>query len=127
MGTLRQYYDTDFDYALRVKITLAAESSSYEGALFFDASASSAFLAFYFPGNNHTVGTFLQFLSHLNYGSSGVNLDGGIILPSAKQFPGQLRLQNTNPFEIEYQLFGDPAWKNLLAIHTTRRVFIYSE
>jgi len=127
MATLRQYYETDFDYALRVKISVAATDHNYEGALFFDASASSAFLAFYFAGSTHTFDTYLQLLSQLNYGSSGVNLDGGIVLPSAKQFPGQLRVQNTNPFVIEYQLFGDPTWKNLLAINTTRRVFIYSE
>src|SRR5882672_4135925 len=127
MATLRQYYETDFDYALRVKISVAAAGCNYEGSLLFDASASSAFLAFYFAGATHTFDSYIRLLSHLNYGSSGVNLDGGIVLPSAKQFPGQLRVENTNPFVIEYQLFGDPTWKNLLAINTTRRVFIYSE
>lgn len=127
MATLRQYYETDFDYALRVKVILPSDTCIYEGAIFFDASANSAFLAFYFSGDAHTYDSFTRFLGQLNYGSSGVNLDGGIILPFAKRFPGQLRVQNTNPFVIEYQLFGDPTWKDLLGINTTRRVFIYSE
>jgi len=127
MATLRQYYETDFDYALRVKVTLPADSVIYEGAIFFDACANSAFLAFYFAEALHSYDSFTKFLRQLNYGTSSVNLDGGIILPSAKQFPGQLRVQNTNPFVIEYLLFGDPNWKDLLAINTTRRVFIYSE
>jgi hypothetical protein len=89
MATLRQYYETDFDYALRVKVTLGGGSCKYEGAIFFDASANSAFLASYFSGDAHTYDSFTRFLRQLNYGSSGVNLDGGIILPSIKQFPGQ--------------------------------------
>jgi hypothetical protein len=127
MATIRQYFETDFDYALRLKVKFDLEDLSYEGAVLYDATAQSAFIAFYFTSTSHTYDGFLNFLKALNYGSTGLNLEGGIVLPSAKQFPGQLRVENSNPLVIHYQLYGDPTWKNLLAIHTTRRVFIYSE
>lgn len=127
MATIRQYFETDFDYALRVKVKYDLEGKPYEGAIFYDASAQSAFIAFYFPGNSHTYEGFQNFLKSLNYGATSLNLDGGIALPSAKQFPGQLRVENSNPFVVHYQFFGDPTWKNLLAIQSSRRVFIYTE
>lgn len=126
MATIRQYFETDFDYCLRVKIKYGFGDDSYEGAVLYDANAKSAF-AFFFPGTARTHEGFLSFLSSLNYGQTGLNLDGGIVLPSAKQFPGQLRVENTDPFAIHYQLFGDPSWRDLFSIHTSRRVFFYSE
>ncbi len=54
-----------------------------------------------------------------------VSLRGGIVLPSARVFHGGLRVHNENPFKVEYQLFGDPAWRDLLGIPPSRRVFIY--
>ncbi|SAL19058.1 toll/interleukin-1 receptor domain-containing protein [Caballeronia telluris] len=127
MATIRQYFETDFDYCLRVKVKYDFAGESFEGAVLYDASAKSAFVAFYFPGTVRTCEYFLEFLSSLNYGQTGLNLDGGIILPSAKQFPGQLQVKNVDPFSIHYRLFGDPSWRDLFSIHTNKRVFLYSE
>lgn len=127
MATIRQYFETDFDYCLRVKIKYDFGGESYEGAVLYDASAKSSFVAFYFPGNARTLEGFENFLKSLNYGQTGLNLDGGIVLPSAKQFPGQLQVENSNPFVIRYQLFGDPSWRDLFSIRTSSRVFFYSE
>ena len=49
MATIRQYFETDFDYALRVKVKYELEDQFYEGAVFYDANANSAFVAFIFP------------------------------------------------------------------------------
>lgn len=127
MATIRQYFETDFDYCLRVKIRYDFDGESFEGGVLYDASAQSAFIAFYFPRAAHTYEDFQKFLSSLNYGQTGLNLDGGIIFPSAKQFPGQLHVENANPLAIRYQLFGDPSWRDLFSIHTSKRVFLYSE
>ncbi len=127
MATIRQYFETDFDYALRVKVKYELEGQFYEGAVFYDANANSAFVAFYFSGTSDSLNSLMAFLKSLSYGATSLNLDGGIVLPSAKQFPGQLRVENANPLGIHYQLFGDPTWRDLLTIQTTRRVFIYSE
>jgi hypothetical protein len=127
MATIRQYFETDFGYALRVKVKYELEGQPYEGAVFYDANAHSAFVVFYFTGSSRSFDSYIAFLKSLSYGATSLNLDGGIVLPSAKQFPGQLQVENSNPLVIRYQLFGDPTWKNLLMIQTTRRVFIYSE
>jgi hypothetical protein len=126
MATIHQYFETDFDYALRVKIKYEANGELFEGALFYDVSALSSFLAFYFHGFLHPKEDFLSFLKTLNLGVTKVKLDGGIVLPSWK-FPGQLRIEASNQLMIEYQLCGDPTWRNLKEIHSTGRVFIYSE
>ncbi|MFM0115656.1 toll/interleukin-1 receptor domain-containing protein [Paraburkholderia nemoris] len=127
MATIRQYFETDFDYCLRVKIRYDFDGESCEGSVLYDASAKSAFISFYFSSAARTYEYFQRFLSSLNYGQTGLNLDGGIILPSAKQFPGQLHVENSNPLAIRYQLFGDPSWRDLFSIHTSQRVFLYSE
>lgn len=127
MATIRQYFETDFDYCLRVKIKYAFDGDSYEGAVMYDANAKSAFVAFFFPGAPITREGFLAFLKSLDYGKTGLNLDGGIVLPSVKQFPGQLHIENANPFIVRYKMFGDSSWRDIFAINTSRRVFIYSE
>ncbi len=127
MATIRQYFESDFDYCLRVKTKYDFGGNSFEGALLYDANAKSAFVAFYFSDGGYTCDDFLNFLRSLNYGETGLNLDGGIVLPSGKQFPGRLRVENSNPLAIQYRLFGDPSWRDLLSIEASRRVFLYAE
>ncbi|WP_420212586.1 toll/interleukin-1 receptor domain-containing protein [Burkholderia aenigmatica] len=127
MATIRQYYETDFDYCLRIKVRYDFGGESLEGCLLYDASAQSAFISFYLPNTARAFVDFQKLLSSLNYGKTQFNLDGGITLPSAKQFPGKLHVENSQPLSIRYQFFGDPSWKDLLSIHTSKRVFLYSE
>src|SRR5437667_182044 len=84
MATIRQYFETDFDYCLRVQIKYDFGGDSYEGAVLYDASAKSAFVAFYFRGAAHTCESFLTFLRSLNYGKTGLNLNGGIVISNSK-------------------------------------------
>ncbi len=127
MATIRQYFETDFDYCLRVKIKYDFGGELYEGAVLYDANAKSAFIAFYFPSTTYTLEGFEDFIKSLKYGETGLNLDKGIILPSAKQFSGRLHVENSNPLVIRYQFFGDPSWRDLFSIRTSARVFFYSE
>ena len=127
MSTIRQYFDTDFDHMLRVHIAYPASDIPCDASLFYDANANSAFLAFYFADAALQPSDFEKVLGTLKYGASQVSLRGGIALPSARVFHGSLRVHNENPFKVEYQLFGDPAWRDLLGIPPSRRVFIYAE
>lgn len=127
MSTIRQYFDTDFDYALRVSVKLKSTTLACEGAVFYDASANSAFLSFYLPSAELTPELLEHFLTALTPGAIQVELDGVIRLPSGKTFHGQLQIHNTNPLQIQYQLFGDPSWRELLQVPTSRRIFIYTE
>lgn len=127
MSNIRQYFDTDFDHALRVSVAFPDAGLPCTAKLLYDANASSAFLAFYFEDPQLEPNNFEQFLGELEYGNTQITLQGRIELPSLRVFHGALRVHNTNPFRIEYQLFGDPSWRDLLAIAPTRRVFIYAE
>jgi hypothetical protein len=127
MSTIRQYFDTDFDHMLRVHIWYPSCDIPCDASLFYDANANSAFLAFYFADATLQPSDFERVLGTLRYGASQVSLRGGIALPAARVFHGSLRVRNEDPFKIEYQLFGDPAWRDLLGIPPSRRVFIYAE
>jgi hypothetical protein len=127
MSSIRQYFDTDFDHALRVNVAYTAGGLPCAAAVFYDANAGAAFLAFYFESPSLLPVDFERFLSTFKYGISQVTLEGGIVLPAARVFHGALRVENVNPLKVEYQLFGDPSWRNLLAVVPSRRVFIYAE
>lgn len=127
MSSIRQYFDTDFDYALRVRINYVASVSPTGALILFDANVGSAFLSFYFDDASLAPSQFEAFLATVNYGSTQFSLGDGIQLPSAKVFHGALQVHNVDPFRIEYQLFGDPSWRDLFATVSTRRIFIYAE
>lgn len=127
MSTNRQYFDTDFDYALRVHIAFPEGGVPCAGAALYDANAHSAFLAFYFEDPSLAPDQFKEFLGRLKYGSSQIVLQGGVMLPAARVFHGALRVHNVNPFRIEYQLLAEPSWHELLQVAPSRRVFIYAE
>ncbi len=127
MSSIRQYFDTDFDHALRVSIEVPTAAIHCVGAILYDAAASSSFLAFYFEDGTLQPGQFEAFLASIRYGTTQLNLQGAVRLPSLRVFHGALRIHNDNPFKIEYQFFGDPSWHDLLAVTPSRRVFIYAE
>lgn len=127
MSLVRQYFDTDFDYALRVRVSLTNGAIPCEAAIFYDANAGAAFLALYFADPNLQPVDIERFVTGIKPGAIQVSLAGEIRLPAGKTFHGQLRVHNADPFEIEYQLFGDPSWRELLKIAPTRRLFLYAE
>lgn len=127
MSSVHQYFDTDFDYALRVRVALTNSALPCEAAIFYDANASAAFLAFYFTDPTLQPVHFERFLGGIKPGMVQVSLAGEMRLPAGKTFHGQLQVHNSDPFKIQYQLFGDPSWRELMKIVPTRRVFLYAD
>jgi len=127
MATIRQYFDTDFNYAIRVHVNFKYESEDITGVLLYEVSAYTAFLSCFIPGTDRTYEYFIDFLKMLEHGRTKLNFSGKITLPSVKQFPGELKIYKKEDFEIGYRLFGDPKWKSTKDITATGRVFIYSE
>lgn len=127
MATLKQYFETDFNYAIRVHITFIHESEDVACVLLYDVSAYTAFLSCFIPGVERTYDYFSGFIKMLEHGRTKLNFSGKITLPSVKQFPGRLQVNKKGEFEIKYRLFGDPEWKSTNNINATGRVFIYSE
>lgn len=127
MAMIRQYFETDFDYAVRVRVRVAGLPSTCEAAMLYDPNAKTAFLALYLPEATHTSDDFLRILSAFQYGKSRFDFAGAVVLPSTRQFHGAVRVENINPLRIEYKLYGDPHFRSLFDTAATTRVFLYSE
>jgi hypothetical protein len=114
MATLREYFDGDFSYAARVcvKLNAALQTGIIEVAIFYDFSAYTAFFACYVPGTDRSLEFFLGLIEAVQPGKD-VALDGKVVLPSARNFPGELDIKNTNPFEIRARFHGDTEWIRL--------------
>jgi hypothetical protein len=128
MASVRQYFETDFNHAARVHLKFAIpEDSDIEGALFIDFLGYMAFLSCYVPGEKRPLEFYLRLVRTLDYGKTQLILQGKITLPSARQFHGELRIANKNPFEILARFFCGPSWISMNDVQSSRRVFIYSE
>lgn len=127
MAALHQYYETDFSNAVRMHVKFPLDGENIEAVVLFDFVGLMAYVACYVPGENRNLGFFLKLLQYLEYGKTKMVLDGKITLPATKQFPGQLRIENKEDFEILARFHGDPTWVSSKNIQATRRVFIYCE
>ncbi len=127
MATLREYYEKDFAHTTRLHVKFSVNNNSIEGSVLYDFAGFRAFVACYIPENNKDLDFFISLLSNLKYGITQISLDGRVTLPSAKEFPGQLKVENKPDFEILAQYFGDTEWMSTKIIQASRRIFIYSE
>lgn len=127
MATLHQYFETDFSNAVRMHVKLKVDDAPLEAVVLYDFSAFLAFFSCFAPGMGRDLEYFKKLLHALEYGKTQMELDGKITLPSAKLFPGQLRVENKEDFEIIAKFHGDPTWVSSKEVQASRRVFIYSE
>ena len=126
MARLRQYFDTDFSHAIRVHVKLGpVDGVSIDCLIFYDFAGYMAFFACYVPGEKHSLEFYIRIVEQLEYGRTQLECDGKVTLPSAAQFPGELRVEN--PLELYARFFGDPSWISIKQIVASRRIFIYSE
>ncbi|MBI5572092.1 MAG: toll/interleukin-1 receptor domain-containing protein [Desulfomonile tiedjei] len=127
MASLREYFESDFGYGFRFHIKMPFRDGFIEGMIIYDFASWSAFLALYVPDDDKDIEFFLDLIAAIEYGRTKVNLDGKVSLPLAKEFPGQLQVENKTDFELLAQYFGDTEWMSTKHIPASKRVFIYSE
>ena len=128
MATVRQYFETDFNHVVRIHVKFAIPGETeVEGSWLVDFLGYMSFLTCYVPGEHRGLDFFLRLVHSLEYGKTQLTFQGNLGLPSARQFPGQLRIENTVPFGIYAQFFGDPSWISAQDVQSSRRIFIYSE
>jgi hypothetical protein len=128
MATVRQYFETDFNHVVRIHLRLAMPNDNdIECGLLVDFLGYMSFLTCYVPGEECPLEFFLRLIRALEYGKTQLVFEGNIGLPSARQFPGQLRIDNKGPFEIYAQFFGDSSWISAKDVQSSRRIFVYSE
>lgn len=127
MATLREYYEKDFSHSTKLHVRVPCNDEQIEGTVLYDFASFSAFIALYVSGVDRDINFYVHLLKSLSYGSSQLILDGKVTLPSAKEFPGQIRIENKVDFEVLAQYFGDTEWISTKNIQASRRIFIYSE
>jgi hypothetical protein len=130
MAAVRDYFDTDFNYAVRVYTRLPLPEFNTETVLLYDFHGYKSLLACYDPDPTHTVQYYLNLLAAFKPGATPVDLAGKIIIPSARDFPGMIRVENVpGIFAIHAQFFGDPNWVSSKDLRTSVpvRIFLYSE
>lgn len=128
MATIREYYEKDFSHSVRLHVKVPFEGSHIEGSVQYDFAGFFAFVALYVSRDRGNDSEYLKrFITSLSYGETQVTLDGKVTLPSAKEFPGMLRVENKDDFEVLAKYFGDDEWVSTKNIQASRRLFIYGE
>ena len=127
MATIRQYFDTDFPYTIKLDCRLLPDTLGIEVVMLYDFSAAVSFCSVYIPGRDHALPFFINILKHLQHGTAQVTFTGKILLPRSWEFPGELKVDNTSNFNLLVRFYGDPNWISWKAIPMTKRIFLYSE
>ncbi len=127
MAALREYFETDFNNVVRVHVKFANLSYDLEAALLYDFAAYTTYLSIFVYGADHDLEYLGQLIEKIEYGKTQFNLDGKVMLPKVRYFPGTVKIVNTKEFEVLAQFFGDPTWTSSKTFQASRRVYLYSE
>lgn len=127
MATIREYYEADFGHCLRMHVYFPFNDNKIEGAILYDFAGNNSFIICYIPNANISFSFYVDLIQSLKHGESKIIFDNKITLPSTKEFPGSLELENKSNFEILANFFGDTEWISTKNIQLSRRIFIYSE
>src|SRR6516164_6996413 len=109
--TLREYFETDFSYAVRLDCFLEIDGVRIEARYMCDFAGFKSFLSLFVPGVSHTLPFYINILRSIEYGKSELHFTGRINLPNGWEFPGQLQVRSEpNNLVIRAQFHGDPRW-----------------
>lgn len=126
MGTLKQYFETDFPYAIRVYF-VSDFDPTMTCALLYDIAGFSAWISCYVSGAERGLDFYRGLVKQHQYGKTQVTFTGHLTLPAVVFFPGEIKVRTTHNLEITYRLFGDPSPRSVTEIPASKRFFIYSE
>jgi hypothetical protein len=126
MATVHEYFETDFSNTIRVHVRIPFEGTDIESCILYDFNAFCAFVTCYFPNSNIDLQYYIRFVKQFQHGGK-VLFDNKVTLPHGKSYPGTLKIENSDPFQILSQFYGDPGWKSITELVATKRIFIYSE
>jgi hypothetical protein len=128
MATLRQYFETDFNHVVRVHVRFEVSGGEEIEALWLvDFLGYLSFLTCYVPGEGRSLEFYLRLIRALEYGKTQLHFRHNITLPSARQFPGVLRIENQGVLGVYAQFFGDQGEISASQVQMSKRIFIYSE
>jgi hypothetical protein len=127
MATLREYYEIDFKYTLRMYIKFPIEGLDLDAALLYDFAGYSAFFSCYVPGRERNLDFFITLIQGRKYGPPQFKLDK-VAFPHTRYFDDITFSMRTEPdLEIWARFHGDPVWISRQDLQASPRLFIYSE
>ncbi|MBX7132050.1 MAG: toll/interleukin-1 receptor domain-containing protein [Fimbriimonadaceae bacterium] len=126
MASIRQYFETDFPYALRVHGTIRVDEEAVEAAVLYDLSGYSCFLAVFVEGQRKRA-FYERLLEKVKWGGTEIHFSDNITLPLARFHPGSLTIGTSEGLEITSQFFGMQALSDTRLVSSSRRIFIYAE
>jgi hypothetical protein len=127
MATIKEYYETDFSNTIRIDMSVNFGDEVIEGCILNDFSAYAMYLAFYIESSNKSLAYFTKFITFWASNNT-VTLGNRVLLPSAKTYHGELKIENPNGgINVLSRFFGDTDWQSNMELLRTKRVFIYSE
>lgn len=128
MATLRQYYETNFPYTMRVVGWLSCDGEEVECTVHYDFNGLTCFLSCIVPETARTFNFFQALIKEIIWGSTRIKLAGKVILPAAMVSPClKLKIENSDELPIAGNFTGDPEWFSTKDMAATRRVFLYTE
>jgi hypothetical protein len=128
MATVRQYFETDFSHVVRIHVKFAlSDKEDVEALWLVDFLGYLSLLTCYVPGEGRSLDFYLRLVRALDYDRTQLIFQGAVGLPAARQFPGQLTIENKSPLRVCAQFFGDPASISANDVQMSTRIFIYSE
>ena len=127
MGTLKEYYDKDFSNCVKVHMRLELQGLFVYGAILYDFTGFMAYTSFYVEHENLDRSFFEDLLRQLKYGETQFQFNNDVTFPSAKYFSGEFETKGPENFSLKAKFYGDTEWLDKDQIHSSRRVFIYSE
>lgn len=127
MATLRDYYETDFPYALRIRVHVDCGGEPVESTLLWDVNGHAAFLSCFVPGMR-TAAFFGQLLKGLDWGHTPLQFDGTVQLAAARFVPGcTFEIGSSDRLVVNARFAGNPVPFSVTDACSTRRVFIYHD
>jgi len=127
MATLCEYYEKDFDHAIRFHVTIPYQNDQIEASFLYDFTSYSVFLSCYFPNILIDAKYLAGFISMLAT-EVKAQFQHIVQLPSIKGFHGEMKFYNNgNSVEIQSKMWGDPNWTSSASIPRSARVYLYLE
>ena len=129
MATIREFFDTDFSYGVRVHATLADSTEpEVDVAVVYDFEALNAFALCYVSGHGHDLQFFVDLVERFTPGSAPLKLGKGVTLPSTRHVHYDISVENKpGPLSLAVRFYGDPAWVPVSEVASSGRLIIYAE
>ena len=133
MATLREYFDADFEYCVKIRLKFSVAGEDVDGRMLCDFAGFNAFMALYVTGTVRPLEFFQRLLEAAQFGSraapgSQASFANEVYLPSGRLFgAGSIQIENKEKVSLSAEFPGDPERVRLDDMTSSTRIFVYTE